>query len=125
MVFFDFMRQVNWLDIENCVDFLSKEMPDIKKVDNGLFEEIRRRNVYFNYDKLKQMENQQAEINKRWVEKLSQYQKYHVPYEILVILVEFTLSCRGINAPVERVFSVIFSKSRLNVDILVAVLTLR
>ncbi|GFU98018.1 hypothetical protein TNCV_232951 [Trichonephila clavipes] len=56
--------QVNWAAIENCVDFLSKEMPDIKIVDNGLFDEIGRLNVHLNYNKLKQLEHQHAEIDK-------------------------------------------------------------
>ncbi|GFX38472.1 uncharacterized protein TNCV_2344451 [Trichonephila clavipes] len=65
--------QVNWTDIENCVDVLSKEMPDIKIVDNGLIDEIGRLNVHLNYNKLKQLENQHAEIDKRWVEILNHF----------------------------------------------------
>ncbi|GFX44957.1 hypothetical protein TNCV_3430061 [Trichonephila clavipes] len=42
------------------------KMTDIKIVDNGLFEEIGRLNVYLNYNKLKQLENQHAEIDKSW-----------------------------------------------------------
>ncbi|GFW15581.1 uncharacterized protein TNCV_4657211 [Trichonephila clavipes] len=41
-------------------------MPDIKIVDNILCEEIGRLNVYLNFNKLKQLENQHAEIDKRW-----------------------------------------------------------
>ncbi|GFV70693.1 hypothetical protein TNCV_2022571 [Trichonephila clavipes] len=48
--------------MENCVEFLSKEMPYIKIDDNGLFEEQRRLNAYLNFNKL---ENQHAEIDKR------------------------------------------------------------
>ncbi|GFY24570.1 hypothetical protein TNCV_1016161 [Trichonephila clavipes] len=33
--------QVNWADLENCVEFLWKDMPDNKIIDYGLFEEIR------------------------------------------------------------------------------------
>ncbi|GFS48190.1 hypothetical protein TNCV_2296001 [Trichonephila clavipes] len=43
--------------LENCIEFLSKEMPDIKIDDNCLFEEIRRMNAYLNSDKLEQLEN--------------------------------------------------------------------
>ncbi|GFX04404.1 uncharacterized protein TNCV_3975501 [Trichonephila clavipes] len=96
--------QVNWADIENCVDFLSKEMPDIKIVDNGLFEEIGRLNVDLNYNKLKQLEHQHAEIDKRWVEMLNRFKNEHIPHKNLVILFEFTLWCPGTNAAVERVF---------------------
>ncbi|GFU22140.1 hypothetical protein TNCV_2060261 [Trichonephila clavipes] len=39
-------EQVNWADIENRVEFVSKEMPNVKVEDNGLFEEIRTLNVY-------------------------------------------------------------------------------
>ncbi|GFV53217.1 hypothetical protein TNCV_1065761 [Trichonephila clavipes] len=53
--------QVKWADIENCVEFLSKEMPDIKIDDNGLFEVERRLNVQLNSNKLEQLENQHAE----------------------------------------------------------------
>ncbi|GFX83143.1 hypothetical protein TNCV_4987371 [Trichonephila clavipes] len=60
--------QVNWADIEHCVQFLSKEMTDIKIDDNGLFEEERRLNGYLNSNKLEQLENKHAEIDKRWVE---------------------------------------------------------
>ncbi|GFU99574.1 transposable element Tcb1 transposase [Trichonephila clavipes] len=38
--------QVNWADIENCVEFLSEEMLDIKIDDNGLFEEERRQRMH-------------------------------------------------------------------------------
>ncbi|GFS47319.1 hypothetical protein TNCV_4862751 [Trichonephila clavipes] len=55
------LPQVNWADIENYAEFLSKAMPDIKIVDYGLFEKIGRLNVYLNYNKLKQLENQHAE----------------------------------------------------------------
>ncbi|GFU91087.1 hypothetical protein TNCV_4924181 [Trichonephila clavipes] len=41
-------------------------MPDIKINDNDQFEEERRLNTYLNSNKLEQLENQNAEINKRW-----------------------------------------------------------
>ncbi|GFV78701.1 hypothetical protein TNCV_961581 [Trichonephila clavipes] len=41
-------------------------MPDIKIDDNCLLKEIRRVNVYLNSDELEQLENQQADIDKRW-----------------------------------------------------------
>ncbi|GFS52948.1 hypothetical protein TNCV_330951 [Trichonephila clavipes] len=50
------------------LDPCKSEMPDIKTVDNGLCEEIGRLNIYLNYNKLKQLENQHDEIDKRWVE---------------------------------------------------------
>ncbi|GFW63989.1 hypothetical protein TNCV_706941 [Trichonephila clavipes] len=68
--------QVKWADIENYVEFLSKEMPDIKIDDNCLFEVERRLNVHLNSNKLEQLENQHAE----------------------------KLGYPGTNAPVERVF---------------------
>ncbi|GFT28807.1 dimer_Tnp_hAT domain-containing protein [Trichonephila clavipes] len=99
-------------------------MPDVEIVDNGLFEEIGRLNVYLNFNKLKQLENQHAEVDKRCVEILHHFKNEHIPYENLVILFEFTLCCPGTYAPVERVLSVGNSwtseKSRLNVDILAA-----
>ncbi|GFX47992.1 uncharacterized protein TNCV_4113271 [Trichonephila clavipes] len=67
--------QIKWPNIENCVEFLSKEMPDIKIDDNGLFEEERRLNAYLNSDKLEQLENQHAEIDKGWVKTLKPLQK--------------------------------------------------
>ncbi|GFW74051.1 uncharacterized protein TNCV_545751 [Trichonephila clavipes] len=67
--------QVNWADIENCVEFLSKEMPDIKIDGNGLFEEERKLNAYLNSNKLEQLENQHAEIDKRWVKILKPFEK--------------------------------------------------
>ncbi|GFX99336.1 zinc finger MYM-type protein 1 [Trichonephila clavipes] len=76
MVFFDFIALVNWADIENCLDFLSNEMPDIKIDDNPLFEEIRRLNVYLNTDKLQQWENQHFEIDKRVPSHLNEKQHY-------------------------------------------------
>ncbi|GFV73003.1 hypothetical protein TNCV_1734711 [Trichonephila clavipes] len=48
-------------DVENYVEFLSKEMPDIKIDDNGLLEVERKLNVYLNSDELEQMENRHAE----------------------------------------------------------------
>ncbi|GFY09597.1 hypothetical protein TNCV_380921 [Trichonephila clavipes] len=53
--------QVKWADIENYVEFLSKEIPDIKIDGNCLFEVERRLNVYLNSNKLEQLENQHAE----------------------------------------------------------------
>ncbi|GFW54739.1 hypothetical protein TNCV_2653791 [Trichonephila clavipes] len=53
--------QVKWADIENYVEFLSKEMPDIKINDNCLFEVERRLNVYLNSNKLEKLENKHAE----------------------------------------------------------------
>ncbi|GFU51017.1 uncharacterized protein TNCV_4462091 [Trichonephila clavipes] len=50
---FSSLKLEDWADIEHCVDFLSKEMSDIKTVDNRMFEEIGRLNVYLNYDKLR------------------------------------------------------------------------
>ncbi|GFT11386.1 hypothetical protein TNCV_1144521 [Trichonephila clavipes] len=41
-------------------------MPDIKIDDNGLFEEERRLNAYLNSNELEQLENQHAEMDKRW-----------------------------------------------------------
>ncbi|GFU91322.1 transposable element Tcb1 transposase [Trichonephila clavipes] len=82
-------------------------MPDIKIVDNALFEETGRLNVYLNYNKLKQLENQHAEIDKKkWVEILNHFKNEHIPYENSVILFEFTLCCPGTNGSFERVFSV-------------------
>ncbi|GFW24827.1 hypothetical protein TNCV_1960921 [Trichonephila clavipes] len=54
------LSQMNWADIENYIEFLSKEMPDIKINGNCLFEVVRRLNVYLNSNKLKQLENQRA-----------------------------------------------------------------
>ncbi|GFT07949.1 hypothetical protein TNCV_873711 [Trichonephila clavipes] len=53
--------QIKWAGIENCVELLSKEMPDIEIDDNGLFEEERRLNAYLTSNKLEQLENQHAE----------------------------------------------------------------
>ncbi|GFT57131.1 hypothetical protein TNCV_1691671 [Trichonephila clavipes] len=53
--------RVKWADIENYVEFLSKEMSDIKIDDNCLFEVERRLNVHLNSGKLEQLENQHAE----------------------------------------------------------------
>ncbi|GFX20732.1 hypothetical protein TNCV_77891 [Trichonephila clavipes] len=41
-------------------------MPDIEIDDNGLFEEVRRLNASLNSNTLEQLENQHAEIDKRW-----------------------------------------------------------
>ncbi|GFT70628.1 hypothetical protein TNCV_3091581 [Trichonephila clavipes] len=49
------LSHVNWADIQNYVEFLSKEMPDTKINDNCLFE------VERNSNKLEQLENQHAE----------------------------------------------------------------
>ncbi|GFW57433.1 hypothetical protein TNCV_543461 [Trichonephila clavipes] len=59
--FFFTLPHVNWADIENYVEFLSKERPDIEINDNRLFEVERKLNVYLNCNKLKQLENQHAE----------------------------------------------------------------
>ncbi|GFW82023.1 hypothetical protein TNCV_771521 [Trichonephila clavipes] len=40
------LSQVNWEDMENYVEFLSKEIPDTKINDNCLFEVERRLNAY-------------------------------------------------------------------------------
>lgn len=122
--------EVNWADIEKCVEFLSTEMPDIKIDDNALFDEIRRLNLYLNSDKLDIWKNQYVEIDKRWVEIFNYFKKEHIPYENLAILVEFVLSCPGTNAAVERVFSIgndfwTSEKSRLNIDTLAAALTVK
>ncbi|GFU39080.1 hypothetical protein TNCV_815671 [Trichonephila clavipes] len=50
--------QVKRADVENYVEFLSKEMPDIKIDNNCLFEAERRLNVYLNSNKFEQLENQ-------------------------------------------------------------------
>ncbi|GFU39024.1 transposable element Tcb1 transposase [Trichonephila clavipes] len=105
-------------------------MPDIKIVDNALFEETGRLNVYLNYNKLKQLKNQHAEIDKKkWVEILNHFKNEHIPYENSVILFEFTLCCPGTNGSFERVFSVgnfwTSEKSRLNDDISAVVLTVK
>ncbi|GFV88894.1 uncharacterized protein TNCV_1226911 [Trichonephila clavipes] len=97
--------QVIWADIENCVEiFLSKEMSDIKIIDNGSFDEIGRLNVHLNNNKLKQLEHQHAEIDKRWVEILNHFKTEDIPYKNLVILFEHTLCCPGTNAAIEKVF---------------------
>ncbi|GFT71423.1 hypothetical protein TNCV_970961 [Trichonephila clavipes] len=57
--------QVNWADIENGVEFLSKEMLDIEIDNNCLFEEERGLEEYLNSNKLERLENQHAEIDKR------------------------------------------------------------
>ncbi|GFV65583.1 hypothetical protein TNCV_778691 [Trichonephila clavipes] len=71
--YFSTLSQVNWADIENYVEFLSKEMPGIKIDDNGLFAEEGRLNTYLNSNKLEQLENQHAEIDKRWVKILQPF----------------------------------------------------
>ncbi|GFT87903.1 hypothetical protein TNCV_800011 [Trichonephila clavipes] len=53
--------QVNYTDIENYVEFLSKEMPDIEIDDNCLPVLERRPNAYLNSNNLEQLENQHAE----------------------------------------------------------------
>ncbi|GFS49642.1 uncharacterized protein TNCV_4343781 [Trichonephila clavipes] len=80
-------------------------MPDIKIVDNGLFDEIGRRNAHLNYNKL---EHQHSETDKRWVEILNHFKNEHISYKNLVILFEFTLCCPGTNAAVERAFFQLF-----------------
>ncbi|GFX51605.1 hypothetical protein TNCV_5013091 [Trichonephila clavipes] len=65
--------QVNWADIQNFVEFLSREMPDIKIDDNDLFEEEKQLNRCLNSNTLEQLENQHAEIDKRWVKKLKPF----------------------------------------------------
>ncbi|GFX98740.1 hypothetical protein TNCV_1503181 [Trichonephila clavipes] len=53
--------QVKWTDMENYVEFLSNEMPDIKIDDNCLFEVERRMNVHLNFNKVEELESQHAE----------------------------------------------------------------
>ncbi|GFU64030.1 hypothetical protein TNCV_246071 [Trichonephila clavipes] len=59
--YFMIWSQVKWADVENYVEFLSKEMPGIEIDDNCLFEVERRLNVCLNSNKLEQLENQHAE----------------------------------------------------------------
>ncbi|GFV33424.1 uncharacterized protein TNCV_758481 [Trichonephila clavipes] len=92
------LSHVNWADIEHYVEFLTKEMPDTKINANCLFEIERRLNVYLNSNKMEQLENQHAEIDKRWVEILNHFKNEHFPYDNLVILVEFTLCFPRTNA---------------------------
>ncbi|GFW98832.1 uncharacterized protein TNCV_2837931 [Trichonephila clavipes] len=99
------LSQVNWADMENHVEFLSKETPDIKIEDNFLFEVERRLNVHLNSNKLEQLENPHAEnLVKYGRNYLNHFKNEHIPYENVIILVEFMLCCPGTNAPVERVF---------------------
>jgi hypothetical protein len=96
--------QVRWAEIENCIEFVSKEMPDIKIDDNCLFEEIRRLNVYLNFDNLGQWENQHVAVDKRWVEIFNHFKNEHIACENLTILVQFTLCCPGTNAELMQSF---------------------
>ncbi|GFU77269.1 uncharacterized protein TNCV_4689441 [Trichonephila clavipes] len=87
---------VNWADIENYVEFLSKEMRDIKINDNCLFEVERRLNEYLNSNKLEQLENPHAEkLVKDGRNYLNHFKNEHIPYENVIILVEFRLCCPG------------------------------
>ncbi|GFX72165.1 hypothetical protein TNCV_1954411 [Trichonephila clavipes] len=55
------------------------------------------------------MENQHNEkLVKDGRNYLNHFKNEHIPYENVIILVEFTLCCPGSNAEVERVFSVAF-----------------
>ncbi|GFW18941.1 hypothetical protein TNCV_5133931 [Trichonephila clavipes] len=76
--------QVKWADIENYVEFLSKEMPNIKIDDNCLFKVEIRLNVCLNSNKLEQLENQHAE-------NMGEITFKHIPYENVIIPVEFTV----------------------------------
>ncbi|GFV78158.1 dimer_Tnp_hAT domain-containing protein [Trichonephila clavipes] len=87
--------------LENCVEFLSKEMHSIKIDDNSLFEEIRSLNAYLNSDKLEQLENQHVEIDRKWVEIFNHFKIEHIPYKNLVVIFQFTLRCPGTKAAVE------------------------
>ncbi|GFX80938.1 uncharacterized protein TNCV_1909311 [Trichonephila clavipes] len=87
----------------NCVKFSSEEMPDIK-IDAIVCLKKLEDNVYSNSNKLEQLENQHAEIDKRWVEILDRLKNEHFSYDNLVILVEFMLCCPETKAEVERVF---------------------
>ncbi|GFU21131.1 hypothetical protein TNCV_5115341 [Trichonephila clavipes] len=54
--------QIKWANLDNCVEFLSKELPDIEIDDNGQFEEERLLNAYLNSNEVEQLENHHAEI---------------------------------------------------------------
>ncbi|GFT96275.1 uncharacterized protein TNCV_3907111 [Trichonephila clavipes] len=123
--------QKKWANVENRVEFLSKEMPDIKIDDSCRLEEERRLNAFLNTNKLGQLENQDVEkliIYER--NYLNHFKNEHIPCEIVFILLEFTLYCRGTNAAVERVFFSVGNdfyeatseKSKSNVNILDTVL---
>ncbi|GFW23442.1 dimer_Tnp_hAT domain-containing protein [Trichonephila clavipes] len=99
-------------------------------IDNCLSEEIRRLNVCLLSDKLEQLENQNFEIDKRWVEIFNNFKNEHIPCENLAILVEFTLYCPGTNVAAAIVFLIgndywTCDKSRLDVDTLAAALTVK
>ncbi|GFV51602.1 uncharacterized protein TNCV_3680851 [Trichonephila clavipes] len=105
-------------------------MLDIKIDDNCPFEEIKRQNAYLNSNKLEQYKISMLELIKDGREVLNHFKNEHFPYDNLFILVEFSLCSSGTSAAVERVFSVgndfgAREKSRLNVDILDAVITVK
>ncbi|GFX40878.1 hypothetical protein TNCV_3760991 [Trichonephila clavipes] len=56
-----FLLRLKRADIENYVEFLSKEISGIKIDDNCLFEVERRLNVHLNSNKFEQLENQRAD----------------------------------------------------------------
>ncbi|GFW65457.1 uncharacterized protein TNCV_4410651 [Trichonephila clavipes] len=81
-------------------------MPDIKIDDNCLLKEIRRLNVYLNSDELEQLENQQTDIDKRFVDILNHFENEYFPNDNLVILAEFMLCCDLALMQKLKVFSV-------------------
>ncbi|GFW81841.1 hypothetical protein TNCV_2885151 [Trichonephila clavipes] len=81
--------QIKWANIENSAEFLSKE---IKINYNGLFEEERRLNAYLNSKTLEQLENQHAEIDKRWVKTLKPFKKMNT-FRMKIWLFLLNLRC--------------------------------
>ncbi|KAG8226127.1 hypothetical protein J437_LFUL003274 [Ladona fulva] len=59
---------------------------------NCLFEEIRKLNIYLSSEKLVEWENEHVEVDKRWVEIFNHFKNAHIPYENLLLLVQFTAS---------------------------------
>jgi hypothetical protein len=97
-------RLINWSEIEAALD--SKCMKcNIKINDGDLFDEVSCAKIYVTEDKIKQWEEEDTPVDRKWVEIFDYLKTKNITYTNLLKVVEFGLCLPGTNAPTERVFS--------------------
>ena len=95
--------------------------------DSALFDETVNVKAFVNDERLQKWTKEQTSPDQRWVEVFTHFDSHNIGYSNILKLVEFCFCLPGINAPTERVFSLMndtwtSEKTQLAIDTLSAVL---
>ncbi|BFZ18203.1 hypothetical protein BsWGS_21242 [Bradybaena similaris] len=120
----------SWENIIESLGEIHAVFPDLQLIEENLFDDYCQLKSYATEEKMAEWNSANCSVADRWVEIFDHFNKEHLDYSCLEVVVSFCLTLPGSNATVDRIFSQINSlwtseRNSLSIETVKSMLTVK